>query len=78
MTRGQCSIRGAVFDYPALTTQPILESSMVTRAMAPSRSGGKPTQAVHRKGGRLAVADTLPQVIKVSALYYKKQSTIIT
>ena len=45
-----------MFDYPTPTTQPILESSMVTRAMAPSRLGGKPTQAVHGKGGRLAVA----------------------
>ena len=49
-------MRRAVFDYPAPTTQPILESSMVTRARAPSRFGGKRTQAVHGKGGRLAVA----------------------
>ena len=48
-----------MFDYPALTTQPILESSMVTQAMAPLRFGGKPTQAVHRKGGHLAVAQRI-------------------
>ena len=34
MTRGQCSIKRVVFDYPALTTQLILELSMVTWSMA--------------------------------------------
>ena len=67
----------AVFDYPGPTTQTILDLSTVTRSMALLSLKVRSETNSHSSQGREAVLllhDTLPQVVKVSTLYYRVQS----
>ena len=73
MTRGQCSIERVVFGYPAPTTRPILELSVVTRSMALlSLEVQRETNSRSSQGREaiLLLHDTLPQAVKASVLYY--------